>query len=382
MPTYARLEVAFNRGQGVWLWDAQGRRYLDAISGIAVCNLGHAHPALTRALCEQAGRLWHTSNLYRIAPQEELAEELVRLSGMDSAFFCNSGAEANEAALKIARAYGQTRGVVEPKIVVCEGSFHGRTLATLSATGNPKVQQGFEPLVPGFIRVPYDDLAAIAALAERDDVVAVLVEPIQGEGGVRLPKPGYLAALKALCEQNRWLLMLDEVQTGLGRTGSWFACQHENVVPDVMTLAKALGNGFPIGACLAKGEAAEVLKPGMHGSTFGGNFLACRVALEVVKTLAQERLTERARSLGERLLAGFSARLEGHSHVRAIRGRGLMLGIELDFPCARLVEAALKKGLLINVTASSVVRLLPPLILEDAEADFLIHTLSTLILEA
>jgi acetylornithine aminotransferase len=381
MSTYARLEVAFTHGDGAWLWDKEGRRYLDAISGVAVCNLGHAHPALASVLCEQAKRLWHTSNLYRIELQETLACELARLSGMDKVFFCNSGAEANEAALKIARAFGHAKGIADPKIVVCEGSFHGRTLATLSATGNPKVQQGFEPLVPGFVRVPYDDPDAIARLSERDDVVAVLVEPIQGEGGVRLPKPGYLAELRALCDRHDWLLMLDEVQTGIGRTGTWFACQHENIVPDVMTLAKALGNGFPIGACLARGQAAEILKPGMHGSTFGGNFLACRVALEVLKIIDQHRLLARAGSLGEHLLAELTQRLADHPRVKAIRGRGLMLGIELDYPCAALVEAALKRGLLINVTAACVVRLLPPLILQDDEAEFLLTTLTKLIWE-
>ncbi|GAB6068511.1 aspartate aminotransferase family protein [Methylothermus subterraneus] len=381
MPTYARLEVAFTRGEGVWLWDTEGKRYLDAVSGIAVCNLGHAHPALARVLCAQAKRLWHTSNLYRIEPQEALAFELARLAGMDKAFFCNSGAEANEAALKIARAYGHAKGIAEPKIVVCAGSFHGRTLATLSATGNPKVQQGFAPLVSGFVRVPYDDPGAVAALAQDRDIVAVLVEPIQGEGGVRIPAPGYLRQLRALCDRHGWLLMLDEVQTGIGRTGAWFACQHEGIVPDVMTLAKALGNGFPIGACLARGEAAEVLQPGMHGSTFGGNFLACAVALEVLRTIARDHLLARAAALGARLLAEFGRRLSDCPQVRAVRGCGLMLGIELDRPCAALVSAALARGLLINVTAGNVVRLLPPLILEDEQAEFLAETLAALIQE-
>jgi acetylornithine/N-succinyldiaminopimelate aminotransferase len=381
LPTYARLEVSFTRGQGAWLWDSAGKRYLDAISGIAVCNLGHAHPALARALCEQAGRLWHTSNLYRIEPQETLAFELTRLSGMDKAFFCNSGAEAVEAAIKLARAFGHAQGIDCPKIVVCEGGFHGRTLAALSATGNPKVQQGFAPLVAGFVRVPYADPEAIAQLAEDRTIVAVLVEPIQGEGGVRIPKPGYLAQLRSLCDQNGWLLMLDEVQTGIGRTGAWFACQHENVVPDVMSLAKALGNGFPIGACLARGVAAEVLKPGMHGSTFGGNFLACSVALEVLKTIERERLLSRASALGSYLLTEFSTRLKGHPNVKEVRGLGLMLGIELSFPAASLVQAALAQGLLINVTANNVVRLLPPLVLTDAQAEQLVAILTSLIQE-
>ncbi len=382
LPTYARLEVSFTRGEGAWLWDSAGKRYLDVISGIAVCNLGHAHPALARALCEQAKRLWHTSNLYRIELQETLAFELARLSGMDKAFFCNSGAEANETAIKLARAFGHAQGIDCPKIVVCEGSFHGRTLATLSATGNLKVQQGFAPLVAGFVRVPYTDPEAIAQLAEDRTIVAVLVEPVQGEGGVRIPKPGYLAKLRSLCDQNGWLLMLDEVQTGIGRTGAWFAYQHENVVPDVMTLAKALGNGFPIGACLAKGVAAEVLKPGMHGSTFGGNFLACSVALEVLKTVERERLLSRASALGSYLLSEFSARLKDHPKVKAVRGLGLMLGIELDFPAAPLVQAALERSLLINVTAERVVRLLPPLILTDEQAEQLVEVLVTLIQES
>ncbi len=379
MPTYARLPLAFTRGEGAWLWDTHGKRYLDAISGIAVCNLGHAHPALTRALCDQASRLWHTSNLYRIELQETLAQELVRLSGMDKVFFCNSGAEANEAALKIARAFGHAKGIAEPKIAVFEGSFHGRTLATLSATSNPKVQQGFEPLVAGFVRVPYDDPQALARLADDAEIVAVLVEPIQGEGGVRLPAPGYLRQVRALCEQHGWLLMLDEVQTGIGRTGAWFACQREGVTPDVMTLAKALGNGFPIGACLARGQAAEVLQPGMHGSTFGGNFLACRVALEVLNIIACDRLLARAEALGARLLAELHLHLGHHPCVKAIRGCGLMLGIELNAPAAPLVQAALERGLLINVTATTVVRLLPPLILEDSQAELLVETLAELI---
>ncbi len=379
MPTYARLPVAFTRGEGAWLWDRSGKRYLDAISGIAVCNLGHAHPALTRILCEQASKLWHTSNLYRIEPQEALAFELTHLAGMDNVFFCNSGAEANEAAIKIARAYGRSQGIAAPKLIVTEHSFHGRTLATLSATGNPKVQQGFEPLVPGFVRVPYDDPATVAQLSEHEDIVAVLVEPIQGEGGVRIPKPGYLSKLRSICDRNGWLLMLDEVQTGIGRTGRWFAWQHEGIVPDVMTLAKALGNGFPIGACLAKGKAAEVLQAGMHGSTFGGNFLGCRIAQEVLKVIQRQDLLSRTERLGGELRAELKARLNRCSRIKAIRGCGLMLGIELDRPAPTLVQAALQRGLLINVTAETVVRLLPPLILEDSQAEFLVDILADLI---
>ncbi|MBN2701677.1 MAG: aspartate aminotransferase family protein [Methylothermaceae bacterium] len=379
MPTYARLPVTFSRGEGAWLWDTQGKRYLDAISGIAVCNLGHAHPTLARALCEQSQRLWHTSNLFRIEPQEALAETLTCLSGMDNAFFCNSGAEANEAALKIARAYGHLQGIDTPQVVVAEQSFHGRTLATLSATGNSRVQQGFEPLLPGFLRVPFGDSNAVAVLEDRSDVVAVLVEPIQGEGGVRMPPSGYLAELRRLCDRNGWLLMLDEVQTGIGRTGRWFACQHEAITPDVMTLAKSLGNGFPIGACLAKGKAAEVLTAGRHGSTFGGNFLGCRVASEVLRIIEQEGLIDRSARLGDQFKEALAHRLGRHPQVKNIRGRGLILAIELDHPCAHLVPAALERGLLINVTATNVLRLLPPLILENSQAEQLVDTLVDLI---
>ncbi|BCX82565.1 acetylornithine/N-succinyldiaminopimelate aminotransferase [Methylomarinovum caldicuralii] len=379
MPTYARLPVAFVRGEGAWLWDTEGRRYLDALAGIAVCNLGHAHPRLAQVLCDQAKRLWHTSNLYRIELQEQLAAELTRLAAMDNVFFCNSGAEANEAAIKLARAYGHRRGIATPKIVVMEGSFHGRTLATLSATGNPRVRQGFEPLVAGFVHCPFGQAEAVAALADDPDIVAVLVEPVQGEGGVRVPPADYLARLRRLCDRHGWLLMLDEVQTGIGRCGHWFAHQRTGIVPDVMTLAKALGNGFPIGACLARGEAAEVLQAGMHGSTFGGNFLACRVALEVLHIIEAEDLLPRAQTLGRQLAAGFRERLGDFPGIRDIRHQGLMLGIELDRPCGMLVSQALAAGVLINVTATSVVRLLPPLILDDDQAGQLLDTLSTLI---
>jgi acetylornithine aminotransferase len=379
MPTYARQPVTFARGQGVWLFDSQDRRYFDAVSGIAVCNLGHAHPAVQRALCDQAGRLIHTSNLYCIAEQETLATRLCRLSGMDNVFFCNSGAEANEAAIKIARRYGHHRQIEESKILVMEGSFHGRTLATLSATGNAKVQDGFAPLVTGFVRVPYDDIAALAMIRD-PAVVAVLVEPVQGEGGVRIPAPTYLRELRTLCEERGWLLMLDEVQTGIGRTGKMFAHQHAGITPDVMSLAKALGNGVPIGACLARGVAAEMLTPGKHGSTFGGNPLACSAALAVLETLAREHLEERAAYLGERLLQGFRKKLAGHPAIRGMRGLGLMIGIELERPCEDLVGRALTRGLLVNVTAERTVRLLPPLILSDEEADTLVDHLSAILL--
>ena len=379
MPTYARLPVMFERGEGAWLWDKQDRRYLDAIAGIAVCGLGHAHPAVFAAVAEQAGKLIHTSNLYRIEKQEELAQELCRLSGMDNAFFCNSGAEANEAAIKIARRYGHYLGIDEPAIIVTEGAFHGRTLATLSATGSRKVQEGFEPLVGGFIRVPYDDIRAVEAVADKN-VAAVWVEPIQGEGGVRVPAEDYLLHLRRVCDQRNWLLMLDEVQTGVGRTGKFLAFQHTFIRPDVVTLAKALGNGVPIGACLALGTAAEMLTAGQHGSTFGGNALACSAALAVIKTLAREAIIERVPALGEQILEGFRSNLEGQPHVVDIRGKGLMIGIELDQPCGDLVKLALERGILINVTADRVIRLLPPLILTDDQARLLVKELSKLII--
>lgn len=382
MSSYQRLPVAFVRGEGVWLWDTEGRRYLDAVGGIAVCALGHAHPVVAEAVAEQAGVLVHTSNLFRIPLQERLAERLVALAGMDQAFFCNSGAEANEAAIKIARLLGHERGLEAPAIVVMEGAFHGRTLATLTATGDRKVQAGFEPLVQGFVRVPYGDLEALRAVgANRREIVAVLCEPIQGEGGVVMPPPGYLAGLREVCDRHGWLLMLDEVQTGMCRTGRWFAFQHEGVTPDVMTLAKSLGNGVPIGACLARGAAAGLIRPGKHASTFGGNPLACRAALAVLDLLEQGRLAERAAELGEALLERLRRALGDVPGVVEIRGRGLIIGVMLDRPCGELVERALGLGLLINVTAERVVRLLPPLILSDAEAADLVERLGTVIRE-
>ena len=382
MHTYGRLPVTFSHGAGAWLWDTDGRKYLDGLSGVAVCGLGHAHPAIAKAICDQAGKLIHTSNWYQIDLQQKLAGELCRLSGMETVFFSNSGAEANEAAIKLARLYGHQRKIGSPTIIVTEGSFHGRTLATLSATGNRKIQAGFEPLVAGFNRVPYNDLATIAQVGDNNkDVVAVLVEPITGEGGVDIPDAGYLSGLRKLCDQRGWLLMLDEIQTGMGRTGRWFACQHENVLPDVMTLAKGLGNGVPIGACLARGAAASVFQPGNHGSTFGGNPLACRAGLAVLETIEQEDLCERAASLGKRMLAGLEKHLAGAKGIREIRGKGLMLAIELDRPCREIMTRALERNLLVNVTADTVVRLLPPLILSDAEADQLVEGLSPVILE-
>jgi acetylornithine/N-succinyldiaminopimelate aminotransferase len=380
MSTYKRQPVTFERGDGAWLWDTTGRRYLDALAGVAVCGLGHAHPAVQEALCAQAGRLIHTSNIYGIALQEQLGEKLAKLSSMERAFFCNSGAEANEAAIKLARLYGHARGVAVPKIAVMEGSFHGRTMATLTATGNRKIQAGFEPLLEGFVRLPYGDAAALEAIAAGEpDLVAVLVEPIQGEGGVKVPPPDYLVELRALCDRHGWLLMLDEIQTGMGRTGTLFACQRDEVLPDVMTLAKGLGNGVPIGACLARGPAAELFGPGSHGSTFGGNPLACSAALAVLEVLTSSGLPARAATLGEDLMTLFRARLADVPAIVEVRGRGLMIGIELDRPCADLVGQALAAGLLINVTADKVVRLLPPLVLEDEQAQLLVDTLEPLI---
>ena len=381
MSTYKRLPVVFERGEGVWLWDDTGKRYLDALSGIAVCGLGHAHPAVREAICEQAGRLIHTSNIYRIAEQERLGDLLTAAAGMDRVFFANSGAEANEAAIKLARLHAHRRGVENPTILVTENSFHGRTLATLTATGNRKVQAGFEPLVQGFVRVPYNDVDAVeTAAANRKNIVAILVEPIQGEGGINIPADDYLARLRAVCDREGWLLICDEIQTGMGRTGRLFGFEHPGIVPDVFTLAKGLGNGVPIGACLARGAAAEVFGPGSHGSTFGGSPLACRAARAVLETIAADDLVANAARQGEGLLAAFRGFLADIPGVVDVRGRGLMIGIELDRPCAELVNLALAEGLLINVTAERVVRLLPPLILQEPEARQLAETLSSLIL--
>ncbi len=380
MQTYHRLPVGFVRGEGVWLWDEDGSRYLDAVSGIAVACLGHAHPVLASAIADQAQTLMHTSNLYRIPLQEQLGTRLCQLAGMERAFFGNSGAEANEAAIKIARRFGHRSGIATPAIIVTDGAFHGRTLATLTATGSRKAHAGFEPLVAGFKRVPYNDLEAVRQVARNDNqVAAVLVEPVQGEGGVNIPAQGYLRGLREICDESGWLLMVDEIQTGMGRTGRWFAYQHEDVAPDVVTVAKALGNGVPIGACLARGPAAEVLVPGTHGSTFGGNPLACRAALTVLDILEQEDLVPRAQELGTRIMRGLSDAVGDHERVRAIRGLGLMMALELDGPCAELVGLCLQQRLLINVTADRVVRLLPPLIAENEHADLLVERLATVI---
>ena len=379
---YARLDVTFRRGEGVWLWDEEGRQYLDALSGIAVCGLGHAHPAVARAVSEQAGELVHTSNLYRIAAQERLAEKLCALAGMERVYFCNSGAEANEAAIKIARAFGGRRGIEAPTIIVAEGSFHGRTLGALSATGNPKVQAGFGPLPEGFVHARFGDVAAFESAASRHPgTCAVLVEPILGEGGIAIPPDDYLTGLRALCDARGWLLMLDEIQTGMGRTGRWLACQHHDVRPDVVTVAKALGNGVPIGACLARGEAAEALQPGSHGSTFGGNPLACSAALAVLETMERECLVQAAEEKGRRLVNSLSRALAGQNCVVEVRGRGLMVAVELNRGCGELVGMALEKGVLINVTAERVIRLLPPLILDEAHIEQIARTIADLVRE-
>ena len=380
MHTYKRLSVAFERGQGCWLWDTQGKRYLDALCGIAVCGLGHSHPRLVQVITEQAAKLIHTSNLYEIDRQEQLGERLAAISGMEEVFFCNSGCEANEAAIKLARLYGHGKGIDMPAIIVMEKAFHGRTIATLSATGSRKVQAGFEPLVPGFVRVPFDDLAAVTKVAANNhNVVAVLVEIIQGEGGINVCHADYLHGLRTICDANGWLLMLDEVQSGTGRTGKWFAFQHSGVKPDVMTLAKGLASGVPIGACLASGPAAGVFKPGNHGSTFGGNPLACAAALATLAIIEEENLMSNATLMGEFIRNGLRTALNGTAGVRDIRGLGLMIGIELDYPCDELVKKALESGLLINVTADNVVRLLPPLNTDREVAEQLVSMLSALI---
>jgi acetylornithine aminotransferase len=380
MNTYARLPLAFTHGQGCHIYDEQGRRYLDALAGIAVNTLGHNHPRLVRALAEQAGRLIHTSNLYRVREQEMLADKLAALSHMEEVFFCNSGCEANEAAIKLARLYGHQKDIDNPAIIVMEKAFHGRTMATLSATGNRKVQAGFEPLVSGFVRVPFDDLPAVEQVAANNpNVVAVLFEPIQGEGGVNIAHHDYMRALRRICDDKNWLFMVDEVQCGIGRTGAWFAHQHAGITPDVMTLAKGLGSGVPIGACLAAGKAAGVFQPGKHGSTFGGNPFACVAAMTTLDVIIADGLMDRAARLGATIRAGFQEKLEGTPGVVDIRGDGLMIGIELDRPCGELVAIAQAAELLINVTADKVVRLLPPLVLSDAEAQQVVDTLAPLI---
>ena len=370
MPTYGRQDISFVKGDGAWLTDTKGKRYLDALAGIAVVGLGHANPEVAQTIKEQSTTLLHTSNLYRVPKQEELAEKLQRVSGMDNMFFGNSGAEANECAIKIARLYGNKKNIETPTIIVADSAFHGRTLATLTATGNRKVHAGFEPLVQGFARVPYDDVDAVRRIAGHNkSVVAVMVEPIQGEGGIKVPDQNYLASLREICDENDWLLILDEIQTGNGRTGEYFCYQSSGIKPDVVTLAKGLGNGIPIGVCLASGKAAEVLAPGNHGSTFGGNPLSCAVGITVIDQIEKLGLAKRAGELGDRMMGQFRKRLGNLNSVKDIRGMGLMIGIELSSPCGDLVGKAIEKGILINVAADNVIRLLPPLTITDEEAE-------------
>jgi acetylornithine aminotransferase len=380
MNTYARQPLALTHGEGCWVWGSDGRRYLDALSGIAVNTVGHAHPRLVAALRDQVGRLIHTSNVYEIPLQDQLADRLCELTGAARAFFCNSGLEANEAAIKLARLWGHQRGIDRPALLVFEESFHGRSLATLSATGNAKVQKGFEPLVEGFVRLPLNDAAALRdAAAAHPEVAAVLIEPVQGEGGIRSVDPEFLRQLRRVCDARGWLLMFDEVQSGMGRTGKWLAHQWADVRPDAVTLAKGLGSGVPIGALLAWGEAATTFGPGQHGSTFGGNPLACRAALETLAIIEDEGLLDNARRIGAWMMAQLRSRLGALRAVVDVRGAGLMLGIELDRPCTELVAQARELGLLINVTHERVVRLLPPLILRQEEAEQLLSQLVPLL---
>ena len=380
MRTYASLPLSFTHGEGVWLHSTEGKSYLDCVAGVAVCALGHGHTQLADTIAEQARRLLHVSNLFTIPEQVALGDKLCELSGMDRVFFGNSGAEANEACIKLSRLYGHSKGIESPKVIVTEGSFHGRTMATLSATGNSKVQEGFSPLVEGFLRVPYNDLSAIEELLKtRDDVVAVHVEPVQGEGGVNIPDADYLPGIRALCDQYDALMMLDEVQTGIGRTGQWFGFQHFDIQPDVMALAKGLGGGIPIGACLARGKAAELFAPGSHGSTFGGNPLVASAAKTVIDVIEAENLLDNVNRQNTRLKEGFKKALEGVEGIVDIRGQGLLFAIELDRPCGDLVKQGLEQGILINVTNAQVVRLIPPLILSDSEADTVVEKVSDLI---
>ncbi len=380
MNTYNRLPVAFDRGEGVWLWDTAGKKYLDALAGIAVSGLGHAHPKLVRAIADQAAKVIHTSNIYEVPNQSALADRLAALSGMDESFFCSSGAEANEAAIKLARLYGHHNGIQSASIVVMEHAWHGRTLATLSATGNRKAQAGFEPLVPGFVRVPYNDAAAVRQAGDVNrNIVAVLVEVLQGEGGIHVADPDYVRFLRRLCDEKGWLLMIDEVQSGIGRTGKWFAFQHAGILPDVITLAKGLGSGVPVGACVAAGRAKGVFKPGNHGSTFGGGPLACAAGLATLAAMESEGLLDNAERMGELIRSGFREALAGVGGVVEVRGMGLMIGIELDRPCGDLVRQALDAGLLINVTAERVIRLLPPLVIRESEARELVARLAPLV---
>ncbi len=374
--TYSPLPVSFSRGDGIYLWDSDENRYLDALCGISVTSLGHNFPAVTKAIRQQAGNLLHTSNIYNIEWQQKLAHRITQLSGMDRAFFGNSGAEANEAAIKLARLYGHQRGIKNPQILVMQHSFHGRTMATLSATGSRKVQAGFEPLVSGFVRAPFNDVGSISAIAKNNKkVVAILVEPVLGEGGIIIPDSGYLNSLRQICDKNNWFLMLDEIQTGMARSGKLFAFQYEDIIPDVLTLAKALGNGIPIGACVARGKAAEVFHHGNHGSTFDGNPLACRVACTILDAMVKNKYADNALRRGEQLVSLLKEGLSGNDSVLEVRHLGLLIGIEMKQNCQAMVALALEKGLLINVTAERVIRLLPPLTIDSLQTNELAELL-------
>lgn len=380
MNTYGIAATTLVKGQGCWLWDDSGNKYLDALSGIAVCGLGHSHLSIATAVAKQAETLTHCSNFFGIPNQQNLAVKLRDISGMTNVFFGNSGAEANEAAIKMARLHGHKKGIKLPTVIVMDNAFHGRTLATLTASGSRKIQAGFEPLVRGFVRGPYNDIQALEIIGDNNaDICAVLVEPIQGEGGIRVPDADYLQKLRTLCDQRGWLLMLDEVQTGNGRTGKYFCYQHSGILPDIVTTSKGLGNGVPIGACLASGDAAQLMQPGNHGSTFGGNPLSCAAGLATINTIIDDGLEQRAAALGDRIMHGLRDALAGVDHVKEIRGMGCMIGIELAKGCKSLFATAMKHGLIINVTADSVIRLLPPLVMTDDEADQLVDILAPLI---
>jgi acetylornithine/N-succinyldiaminopimelate aminotransferase len=379
MPTYFyQLPIAFEHGKGAWLYDTEGKQYLDSLCGIAVTSLGHAHPAITQAICEQAGKLIHTSNTFQIPKQHQLADELTRISGMEQAFFCSSGGEANETAIKLTRLYAKKKNIANPVIVATDTSFHGRSMATISASSE-RIRAGFEPLVSEFIHIPFNDIEALKKLATNSNIVAVMLEPIQGESGIRTASPGYLEAVRKICDQQDWLMILDEVQTGIGRTGKWFNYQYHNILPDVLTIAKALGNGLPIGACLARGKASNLFPPGKHGATFGGNPLVCNTALTVLRTIEKDNLLQNAASMGEYLLKSLRETLGKKKEVIDIRGQGMMIGVELDRPCRDILNIALKHGLLFIVSANTVMRLLPPLILNKEEADQLVLRLNKIV---
>lgn len=381
MTTYKQLPVAFERGEGVWLWDTEGNKYLDALSGIAVTSLGHANPAVVQAIQTQATKIIHSSNLYQITNQNLLADTLCRLSGFDKAFFCNSGAEAVETAIKLTRLYGHQKGIDEPLVVVMSGAFHGRTMATITAGGSAKAKEGYEPLLPGFLRVPYNDIPALnAAIAQHANIVAIMVEAVQGESGIIVPDENYLPEIRSICTKHQLLMILDEVQTGMGRTGSLFAYQaYPNLLPDVITLAKALANGLPIGACLATESASALFKPGSHGSTFGGNPLSCAAALATLKEFETHKYWINAKKLGDVLLQGLKEKLKDHPHVKVVRGKGLMVGIELDRPCREILLLGLKKRLLFTVSNETVIRLLPPLISQPEHIEQIINILPDII---